>query len=134
MKQIYNDISKNCLGYKTNTKRKKWLVPSKSWETIKKRCNIKRKELNLYSERLKNKYKQEYRTVNKEVKKLARRDKRAYINNVAIQAEDVVWKNEQGHLYKLTKLVCGKYRINMNLPIKDKYGNILTAASEQDTR
>ena len=116
-----------------NTARKKWLAPA-TWEAIKKRRNIKLKELNSYSERLKNKYKDQYKTADKEVKKLARKDKRAYIESIAIQADVAVWKKKQRQLYKLTKLVCGKYRANINIPIKDKDGKLLATVSKEDTR
>ena len=56
----------------------KWLTPS-TWDAIDKRQNIKLKELDTKSQRLKDQYKDEYRTADKEVKKLARRDKRSYI-------------------------------------------------------
>ena len=81
VKEVYSDTSKNCLGYRTNTARKKWLAPA-TMEAVEKRCNIKLKELNSYSERLKNKYKDQYKTRDKEVKKLARKDKRAYNENI----------------------------------------------------
>ena len=133
VKEIYSETSKNCLGFKTHTTKNKWITPA-TWEAIEKRRCIKHKELNSKSERLKTKYKEQYKAADKEVKKLARKDKRTYIDNIARQAEDAAQKKEQGQIYKLTKLVCGKYRANTNVPIKDKDGKLLTTAKEQDTR
>ena len=46
------------------------------------------------SQRLKEKHKKDYRIADKEVKKLARKDKRAYIENIARQADVKLLKRE----------------------------------------
>ena len=97
-----------------------------------KRRHIKLKELDAKSQRLKEKHKEDYRIADKEVKELARKDKRAYIEDIARQAEEAAEKREQGQLYKLTKLVSGKYRSNTSMPVKDKNGNLLTTDKKQE--
>ena len=39
---------------------------------------------------------------------MARADKHAYIDELASQAENAANRREQGKVYKITKLVCGK--------------------------
>lgn len=99
VKDTYDKTSKYCLGFKTS--RAKWLIPLVM---------------------LRNKYKDDYRTASKEVKKLAKIDKRLYIEDIAAQAAE---KKEQDQLYKLTNLVSGKYRGNINIPGKYKMVNFL---------
>ena len=52
----------------------------------------------------------------------------------ARQTDIAAWNKEQGQIYKLTKLICGKYRANTNIPVKDKDRKLLATVSEQDTR
>jgi len=51
-------------------------------------------------------------------------DKRACIEDLACadQAEEAANKGEQGQVYKITKLVSGKYRGTTYTPIVDKQG------------
>ena len=65
---------------------------------------------------------------------MTRTDKRSHINDLANQAEDVASRGEQGRVYKITKLVCGRYRGSKNAPIMDKQGRLLTTKAEQDAR
>lgn len=81
------------------------------------------------SERLQNKYKLQYREVDRAVKRMARRDKREYVNNLANQAEVAANRGEQGKVYKITKIVCGRYR-----RITDKQGQIISSEAEIKAR
>ena len=49
---------------------------------------------------------------------MTRTDKRSHINDLANQAEDVTSRGEQGRVYKITKLVYGRYRGGKNAPIR----------------
>ena len=75
---------------------KNYLTPT-TWIAFEKRRHIELKELD--AKRLKEKHKEDYRIADKEVKKLARKDKRAYIEDIARQAEEAAEKREQGQLY-----------------------------------
>jgi len=87
------------------------------------------------SERLQSRYKDQYRKTDKKVKRITRSDKRAYMDDLAKQAQDAAEKREQGHLYQITKQICGKYKgNNNNTLIKDKNGKLLTTEKEQDER
>ena len=56
------------------------------------------------------------------VKKLATADKRAFIDDLGRQAEDASSKGEQGKMYKITKVGCGKYHGPTNAPVRDNPG------------
>ena len=61
------------------------------------------------SERIKDKYKLLYRETDRTVKRMTRENKRNYINSLADQAEETANKGEQGKVYKITRIVCGRY-------------------------
>ena len=65
----------------------KKLFISTTWDAIDKRRNIKLKELDAKSQRLKDKNKDDCRKADKEVKKLARKYKRSYKEDIAKQEE-----------------------------------------------
>lgn len=56
------------------------------------------------------------------MKKLATADKRAFIDDLGRQAEDASSKGEQGKMYKITKVSCGKYHGPANTPVRDNPG------------
>ena len=59
------------------------------------------------STRLQEKYKYQYKEANKAVKKMIRADKRAFVEELANEAESAAAKGEQGQLYKITRQICG---------------------------
>jgi len=63
-----------------------------------------------------------YKEINKRVKRKIRTDKRAYMEELAKEAEEAAQKGEQKNVYKVTKLICGKYNGIRNTPIRDKQG------------
>nr|KAG5700914.1 hypothetical protein BaRGS_012321 [Batillaria attramentaria] len=65
---------------------------------------------------------------------MTRADKRAYMEDLASQAEEAASRGEQGRVYKITKLVSGKYRGATDTPIADKQGQLLTTEAEQEAR
>lgn len=66
-------------------------------------------------------------------KRLVREDKRAFIDDFASQAEHAVTKVEQGKVYKITNVVCGKYRGPTDAPVRKKQGGLLISEAEIDT-
>ena len=68
------------------------------------------------------------------MKKAIRTDRRTYIDALATKAEEAANKGEQGNLYKITKVICGKNRPSPNLPIKDKQGKLITSENEMEER
>jgi len=106
------ESSKACLGFKKAVKKKKWIKPA----TL----------------RLLERYKIQYREADQSVKRMARADKCAYIDELARQAENAANRGEQGKVYKITKLVCGKYGGRKVAPVKNFQGRLLTTEREQE--
>ena len=65
---------------------------------------------------------------------MARENKRYYINSLADQAEEAANKGEQGKVYKITRIVCGRYHRSIDTPITDKQGRTLTSEAEVKAR
>jgi hypothetical protein len=67
---------------------------------------------------------------------MARADKRAYMEDLARQAEEAAEKGEQGKIYKITRQICGKFHSTRlsDVHIKDKDGRLLTKENEQKAR
>jgi len=61
------------------------------------------KLLNTKSSRLQKQVEADYRTKDREVKKSARRDKRAYVEKMADEAEQAAARGEMSTVYKITK-------------------------------
>ncbi|RUS68515.1 hypothetical protein EGW08_023723 [Elysia chlorotica] len=116
----YLPASESCLGTKQR-ERKGW-ISAETWETIEDRKDLKRKAMETKSERLKEQYREQYREAEKTVKRKTRADKRAFMDDLASQAEKAVGRGEQGKVYKITKIVAGKYCGTSNAPITDKQG------------
>ena len=127
----YSDSGKACLGYRQQ-RPKKWMS-SDTWKAIESRRRLKRKVMDSKSQRLKIRYQEMYRAANKEVKRQARADKRKYMENLASLAEEAVARNEQGTVYKITKVIAGKCHTT-NMLVKDKNGALLTSEGEQERR
>jgi hypothetical protein len=86
------------------------------------------------SERLKERYQQEYSEAHKKVKRLGRKDKREHMEELATQAEEAADKGEQGTLYKINKQISGKFKPAGVGPVKDKEGKLLTTEKEIEER
>ena len=62
-------------------------------------------------------------------------EKHPYIKDLANQAEEASKKQgKQGQVYKITKLIRGKYHRATNTPIVDKQGRLLTTVAEQEAK
>ena len=90
--------------------------------------------LSTKSPRLKERIKTQYREANRRVKKLARKDKRDFVEEMASKAEDAAQRGHQSELFEITKSVCGKFHNNSNAPIMDKHGKLLVTKQEQEER
>ena len=132
IKSVFTQTSEACIG-KRQKKRKEW-ISTNTWQAIENRRTLWKKVLETKSERLKARLNQQYREANKEVKKNIRADKRAYMEDLAREAEEAAARGEQGHVYKITKLVSGKYRGSTETSITDKQGKLLTTEAEKEAR
>ncbi|CAH1245879.1 Hypp7594 [Branchiostoma lanceolatum] len=74
-----------------------------------------------------------YRNKDKEVKRSGRRDKRAYVEEFASEAERASTRGERSKVYRITKALCNQNSA-CSVPIKDKQGKLLTNEKEQAER
>jgi len=56
------------------------------------------------------------------------------METLANQAEVATSKGEQGKVYKITEIVCGKYRGTTDTPITYEQGRLLTTEAEPEAR
>ena len=93
-------------------KKEKWITMD-TWKKMEDRKEKKRKILSPRSARLKAQMKESYRTLDKEVKRSTRADKKRYIEKIAEEAETAASKQDMGSLYKINK-VTNKDRLPIN--------------------
>ena len=62
---------------------------------------------------------------------MTRANKRAYMEALESQAEEVINRGEQGQVHKITKRIGVKFRMTTDTPIVDKHGRLLTMEAEQ---
>jgi hypothetical protein len=132
IKDSYCKTGEEVLGFRKKKKNKEWLTPE-TWRVIAERKVLKTKLMNIKSPRLLERAKEDYRNKDKEVKKSARRDKRAFIEEVAEEAEQAARRGDMGTVYKTTKKLCGQNSSHAG-PVKDKQGNTISTESEQADR
>ncbi|CAH8619556.1 unnamed protein product, partial [Heterobilharzia americana] len=91
---------------------------------------VKQKINQCKDERRKEELSTMYKTLDKEVKKGARKDKRHFHETLASEAEQVAGKRDVTTLYQITRLLSGKRSTQMN-PIKDEERNLITKEEKQ---
>ena len=102
VQHAYLQVSETCLGVQQK-KRREWITAD-TWQAVEHRRGLKKKVMDTKSERLKEQYKKQYRETDKVVKKKTRADRRAFMDDLASQAEDAASRGEQGKVYKITKI------------------------------
>ena len=127
---IHRAVMRDMIGIGCRQQRPKEWMSSDTWKAIESRRILKKKVMDSKSQRLKERHQEMYRAANKEVKRRTRADKRKYIENLASQAEEAAARNEQGTVYKVTKIITGKCHTT-NVLVKDKNGILLTSQGEQ---
>ena len=131
IKKTYVETATNVLGYRRK-KNKEWITAG-TWQKIEERKQLKAKILSTKSLRLREQAQEAYKIKDKEVKKSARNDKRAFAEELAGEAERAAARGEISTVYKITKQLCGK-NTSQSAPVKDKDGNNLTTERDQAAR
>jgi hypothetical protein len=104
-----------------------------TWKRVEERKKIKMKLESTKSERLKHKRQQEFKEMDREVKKSAREDKRKWIEEKEAEAEEVAGNGRSSDLYKIIKTIGGKKK-RQTAGVKDKQGVLKTEKIEQMAR
>ena len=127
----YKETAKETLGYKQKGQ-KPW-ISKKSWELVEERRKQKNAVEQTKSDRIKQNLKDDYKRMDKEVKKSMRRDKRRWAENLATEAEEAAGNGRMKKLYEITKTLSNDKRKAINT-VKDKHGNLLTEDSARKNR
>ena len=125
------ETSKKLLGYRRK-KKEEW-IKSDTWTTIDERKATKKKLNDAKSQRLKEQLQSRYSELDKEVKRKTRADKRAFIENLADEAEAAAQTQNMATLYKITKTLTGGFK-NSDVPVKDVDGNVVTCEAKPTQR
>ena len=129
IKATYCTAAESALRYLKSTD-KTWLT-RETWKRIEERKTIKSKILNTKSKRIQERLQKEYSSKDKEMKRSARQDKRAYVDKLAEKAETVAQKSELSTVYRITKQLCRHTKVAASI---DKDGNALTTEQMQAKR
>ncbi|XP_076105824.1 uncharacterized protein LOC143074160 [Mytilus galloprovincialis] len=127
MSEIYLKTSEDILGYK-NKERKEW-ISDKTWALIMERKVLKSKTNQATAEQQEG-MKDLYNSKEKEVKKNAKADKKAYIDKIAEEAENASKVGDMRKLYNITKQLSGRVNTN-STNIKDKDGQTICKFEKQ---
>lgn len=129
MKTAYVQISKDCLGTRER-KRKKWITPG-TWQAIITRRNLRKSLLGLS---LRNRKKSRNSSIRRQTGELrgwkGKRNERSWTTLQARQKTQLTKGSKE--VYKISKIVCGKYRGTTDEPVKDKQGQLLTSEAKID--
>jgi hypothetical protein len=129
IKTALQDICKNTLGIENNTKRV-W-VSDNTWKMIERRKPMKHRICALYAGTRKRKeLEKEYAALSKEVNKSVRKDYRAYINNIANEAQIATNQGNIKGTFNSIRCLMNNIQPTM-VPIRDKKGNTIIAMEGQ---
>lgn len=127
--ETYSETNNKIIRHKTK-QCEEWIACN-TWKVTEERRNLKTRINNTKSARLKQDLQIQYQNINKLVKRLIRRDKRTYLDELASEAEEAASHNQQGTVYKITKLTCRRKFRNIK-HVRDKQGKLLTTEKEQE--
>ncbi|XP_063410454.1 craniofacial development protein 2-like [Mytilus trossulus] len=86
VEDLFKKTSEKILGFKRQ-KHKEW-IKQETWSLIDNRKELKKKICNTHSDRLKDRLRGQYSNCNKDVKKATRKDKKDFIEGLALEAEN----------------------------------------------
>ncbi|XP_071123912.1 uncharacterized protein [Mytilus edulis] len=124
-KDKHKETATNTIGFKERGQ-KPW-IPNESWKLVDERRQLKERNNNSRSERVKNSLNAKYSDKDKEVKKSMRNDKRQWTDNLIEEAEKAA---SNGMMKTVTRTICNEKRKPPQV-IKDKSGNPLSNHDEK---
>ena len=128
LERCYIETAKKVLG-KKRKKKKPWISET-TWRLIDQRADIHKKILATHSDRLKGRLQDLYREKDREIKRQVRNDKRQWMGDIAIQAQEAARHQNMRTLYGLTKKLCNDNRPNQSVAIEDKDGKLVNGKEE----
>ena len=129
--KVLRESGEKILGFKCR-KKEEWIRPA-TWTKIDERRAMKLRINSTKSERIKDQLRGNYSLLDREVKSLAKADKRAYVDGLADEAEAAAGRQDVRTLYKITKVLSGK-QSSCNRPVKDAAGKVIPGEAERIMR
>ncbi|XP_013775841.1 craniofacial development protein 2-like [Limulus polyphemus] len=114
---------------KRQREQKEWMS-KETWEKIERRRKLKQKINRCQDQQVKGDLRAEYWETNRELKRIARHDKRQCIQGLTEEAEAAASQNNMKRLYEITRALSRK-SFNLRKPVKDKQGRTITSDVEQ---
>ena len=125
--KVLIDTSEKVLGFKKN-KKEEW-IKSDTRKKIDQRKETKKTLNQTKSQRLKDRLQTLYLEQDKEVKRMARKHKKDFVEKLAEEAEHAAERRDLRSLYKITKSLTGGFH-NNDIPVKDVNGKAITSEKE----
>ncbi|KAE9547262.1 hypothetical protein FO519_009526 [Halicephalobus sp. NKZ332] len=126
------DSAKACLGRRRAPRKKRW-IRDQTWDLIDKRKETKKLRDQASSPESRTSEDNNYRTLDRLVKKSCQEDKKAWIEEKCNEAQIAADRNDSRALYRIVKDLTG-FRNFSNTPVKDKNGKTLTSEEDQNKR
>ena len=131
---LYSESTKETVGYRKRKANKDWIQQETFDATEKRKGGGEQGKASLQakSPQLRARREEEFREAKRKVKRLAGRDKREAMGQLAPEAGESAPKGEQGKVLNITWGVCGKFKGNPEEPVKDNEGKLVTTEKEQE--
>ncbi|XP_033103525.1 uncharacterized protein LOC117106274 [Anneissia japonica] len=121
--KAYKETAQEVLRYKAKGQ-KPW-ISNESLGIVEERKSLKQNIEQAKSDRVRQIYTRKYRNKDKEVKRNLRKDKRKWIDNLALQAEKAACNGRMKEVYMLTKTISND-KPKPAFAVKDKIGSLVT--------
>ncbi|CAC5424993.1 unnamed protein product [Mytilus coruscus] len=131
IKKALTTACETSVGLK-NRKHQEWISPE-TLVKVEERKNIKNILIISKTRSAKQSASREYTIANKDVRNIARKDKRVFVDKLTAEAEEAARGNNIKTLYDNIKLLIGKYQKGSR-PVKSKEGKTLNTHGEQMKR
>jgi len=122
----------NTIGRRRGLQKKRWITDN-SWLLIDKRKSVKIIRDQMVGEETWQDKDEEYQTVDKEVKKSCRKDKRKWLDEKVAEAEEAANHSDMRKLYRIVRDLTGAQGTS-NVPVRGKDGKVLRTKREQSAR
>ena len=107
--QIFKAAGEKVLGFKRR-KKEEWIIKEQTWKKIDERKVMKQRVNSAKSERIRNQLRQKYSVLDKEVKRMAKMDKKDYVEKLADEAEEATRRQDLKTLYRINKSLNNRFR------------------------
>ncbi|XP_072167451.1 uncharacterized protein [Diadema setosum] len=131
-KTCINEAAEKIIGKRRGTRRQQW-ISQDTWKLIDERKQVKSQRDQSKTEQERNQQAQIYSDLDVKVKKQCKRDKKAWLQRKAQEAQRAANRNDSRSLYRIVKELSGTGNAN-SIPIKNKEGKTLASEEEQNAR